>query len=412
MTIDELHRRAAALDAADPLAFLRDRFTIPDGVVYLTGNSLGAMPTAARDIAVDVVERQWGIDLIRSWNDNGWWDAPVRIGDRIGRLVGAAPGQVVVGDSTSVNLFKVFTAAMRLRPERRLLVTDAASFPTDLYLADSAAAIAGWEVVRTSPPEMIGFVQERADEVGLVALSSVDYRTGEAWPVAEIVRAAHDAGALASVDLCHSVGAMDIRLDDDELDFAVGCTYKYLNGGPGSPAFLYVAARHLDRFEHALTGWHGHAEPFAMSERFEAAPDISRGRVGTPALLSMLTMEAALDAFEGVTMADVRAGSLRLTGLFIEAVTELVPEIELVTPTDPERRGSQVSLRHPDAFGIVAALIERGFLGDFREPEIVRLGFAAPYLTHADAVETAVVLRAVIDAEEHLDPRHVRGTVT
>jgi len=412
MTVEDLRRRAAEADAANPVAGLRDRFALPDGIIYLDGNSLGAQPRAAEAVAADVVRRQWGTDLIRSWNDNGWWEAPVRIGDRIGALVGAAPGQVVVTDSTSVNLFKVLTAATRLRPDRRLIVTDVASFPTDLYLADAVADLLDREVVRLSPPEVVGFLGECGEDVALVAVSSVDYRTGEAWDLPTITRAAQGVGALVSWDLCHAAGALDVRLDDHEVDLAVGCTYKYLNGGPGSPSFLYVATRHQDRFEHPLSGWQGHAEPFAMADRYTPALGIDRGRVGSPPVLSLLTLEAGLDAFDGVTMAEVRAASLSLTGLFLDAVAELLPEVAVATPPEPERRGSQVSLRHPDAFGVVAALIERGVIGDFREPDIVRLGFAAPYVSHAEAVEAAVALRAVLDAGEHLDPRHVRGTVT
>jgi len=412
MNVDDLRRNAGELDSLSPLAHLRTRFELPEGIVYLNGNSLGALPTGARGIAQDVIERQWGTDLISSWNDNGWWDAPVRIGDRVAGLVGAAPGQVVVGDSTSVNLFKAFSAAVRLRPGRHLIVTDRESFPTDLYIAESVAELADWQVVRLDPPDMADFLTERGDEVGLVAVSSVDYRTGEAWDLPAITRAAHRAGAVVCWDLCHSAGAMDLQLDTHDVDLAVGCGYKYLNGGPGAPAFLYVASRHQADFEHALTGWHGHAEPFAMSEDYEPSPGIARARVGTPQLLSMLVAEAGLDAFEGVTMAEVRAASLSLTGTFLDAVDALVPGVEVVTPRTPERRGSQVSLRHEEAFGVVSALIERGFVGDFRRPDIIRLGFAAPYVSHVEAVDTAVALREVLVSGEHLDPRHVQGTVT
>jgi kynureninase len=412
MTEDDLRRRAADLDAASPMAALRPRFALPDGIVYLDGNSLGAMPVAARDIAVDVVERQWGHDLIRSWNDNGWWDAPTRIGDKVGGLIGAAPGQVVVTDSTSINLFKVFVGAARLRPDRTVLVTDGASFPTDLYLADAAARLVGWRVERLTPPEMVGYLAEHGADVALVAVSSVDYRTGEAWDLPAITRAAHDAGALVSWDLCHSAGALDVRLDEHEVDLAVGCTYKYLNGGPGSPAYLYVAARHQADFDQPLAGWQGHGDPFAMADTYEPADGIARGRVGTPPLLSLLTLEAGLDAFDGVTMTQVRAASLSLTGLFLDALQALVPDVVLATPSEADRRGSQVSLRHPDAFGVVSALIERGFIGDFREPDIVRLGFAAPYVTHAQVVATAEALRDVLATGEHLDLKHVKSTVT
>lgn len=412
MPIAALIRRARDLDEANPLRHLRDRFRLPDGVVYLDGNSLGAMPVKARDIALDVIERQWGQDLIGSWNDNGWWEAPTRVGDRIGELVGAAPGQVVVTDSTSVNLFKVLMAASAMMPSRTVVLTDQGSFPTDLYMADAAASLGDMVVVTMPPPEMVEYLRDSGDDVVIAAVSSVDYRTGEAWDLPAITAAAHEAGALVAWDLCHSGGAMDIQLDAHRVDMAVGCTYKYLNGGPGSPAFLYVAERHQDRFNQPLTGWQGHRDPFAMSPRYEPDPGIARGRVGTPPLLSLLTMEAGLDTFDGVTMAQVREVSLSLTGLFMEALDQLVPQVEIATPRSENQRGSQVSLRHPEAFGVVSALIERGFVGDFREPDIVRLGFAAPYLSHEQVIDAAVALQQILAANHHLDPRFVKSKVT
>ena len=412
-THDALAARAKTLDAESRLQGTRDLFTLPDGVIYLDGNSLGALPSAVPAVVDDVMHRQWGERLIRSWNESDWWAAQTRVGDAIGRLIGAAAGQVVVTDSTSINLFKAVVGAARLRPGRKVVLTDPDSFPTDLYMTDSAARLAGLEVRRVHPREAIAAIVEAGEDLALASYSSVDYRTGELWDLSEITAAAQTVGALACWDLCHSAGVLDLHLDRNGADLAIGCGYKYLNGGPGAPAFIYVAQRHLADFDQPLTGWHGHARPFDMSGTYEPAPGITRARVGTPPLLSVLALEAALTAYSGLSPAMVRAASLSVTGMFIEALDGLGVDLPLATPREPERRGSQVSLRHPQAFAVVQALIARGVIGDFREPDIIRLGFAPLYVTHLDAVNAAEHLRAVIEGREFERPEFAeRGPVT
>ncbi|HEV2347524.1 MAG TPA: aminotransferase class V-fold PLP-dependent enzyme [Actinocrinis sp.] len=394
-TLDALTERAATLDELNALAHTRDRFLIPPGTVYLDGNSLGALPAAVPAALDDAVRRQWGRGLISSWFDEGWWDAPPRIGDRIGALIGAAPGQVVAGDSTSVQLFNTLTAAARLRGGRRVLLTDPGHFPTDAYLTDSVAELLDLEVRRVPAPGVPAALAEYGDRVGVLSYPIVDYRTGELWDLPGLTRAAHDVGAVTVWDLCHGAGAIPIGLDESEVDFAVGCTYKYLSGGPGSPAYAYIAARHHGDVRHPLTGWHGHADPFAMQDSYTPAEGIARARVGCPPLLSLLALEAALTAFDGVELADVRATSLSLTGFFIECCDALLADrdVRVGTPREPEHRGSQVAVRHRDAVGLVPELALRSVLCDKREPDILRFGFNALYNTHADALTAIRVLR-------------------
>ncbi|WP_421741392.1 kynureninase [Cellulomonas sp.] len=406
----QLDAQALALDATHASTDLRDRFLLPDGVVYLDGNSLGALPVGVLEAVERVVREQWGGDLIASWNTHGWWDAPTRVGDAIGRLVGAAPGQIAVGDSTSVRLHQSLHAAAALRPGRTVVLTEPGSFPTDQYVIAGVAAQVGWRVEHATPAEI---PSRLGSEVAVVVLSHVDYRTGELLDLPGITTAAHDAGAIVVWDLCHSAGALPVGLDEHDVDLAVGCGYKYLNGGPGAPAFGYVAARHHEAFVNVLPGWNGHADPFAMADRYLGAPGIARARIGTPPMLSLLALEAALRAFDGLTIDDVRTRSLSLTRFLRDAVTAVVPEAEVVSPEVDRLRGSQVAFRHPDAYGIVQALAARGVVGDFRTPDIVRLGVAAPYLTHADLITAVRTLRDVLDRGEHLDPAwSTRNVVT
>ncbi|MEU2296278.1 kynureninase [Streptomyces antibioticus] len=409
----ELTLMAAELDARTPLADTRDRFLLPANVVYLDGNSLGPLPAAVPPVLDDVLRRQWGTDLIASWNTHGWWDAPLRVGDTVGRIVGAAPGQTLVGDSTSVQLYNALGAAAALRPGRPLLVTDPGHFPTDRYITDSVAARQGLEARRVRPADLGELLAAEGDRVAVVGYSPVDYRTGELHDMAALTRAAHDAGALVLWDLCHAAGAMPVQLDALGVDFAVGCGYKFLNGGPGAPAFLYVAARHHERWSPALTGWTGHADPFGLHDTYTPAPGIARGRVGTPPMLSLLCLEAALTVFDGLDLDQVRARSLSLTGFLLHCAGTLLDGLgfEPVTPAEPERRGSQVSLRHPHAYGLVRALAERGIVGDMRAPDLLRFGVNALYLSHADLLHAMTSLREIVTTGAY-DPAPERNAVT
>ena len=397
-----LAARAAELDAADPLAAVRDRFVLdtPGGprTVYLDGNSLGALPAGVLPRLTDVVTREWGELRIRSWEESGWWTAPERIGDRIAPLVGAAPGQIVVGDSTSVNVFKALVAAVRMAPEGRdEILVDAATFPTDGYLAESAARLTG-RTVRAVPAAEIAVAAGPRTAVALV--NHVDYRTGRLHDLPGVTAALHRAGALAVWDLCHSAGALPVALDADEVDLAVGCTYKYLNGGPGSPAYLYVRRALQPRFDSPLPGWNSHADPFGMAPGYEPADGAARGRVGTPEILSLLALDAALDVWDGVAVADVRDKSLRLTDFFLECVAALVPagRVESVTPRAHAERGSQVSLRCAGAGEVMRELTARGIVGDYRRPDVLRFGFTPLYTRYADALCAARGLAAVLQA--------------
>ncbi|MFG3024645.1 kynureninase [Streptomyces sp. NPDC048254] len=387
--------RAQHLDAADALAGVRSRFVL-DEVVYLDGNSLGALPAHVPGRVEDVVRRQWGELRIRSWDESGWWTAPERIGDRIAPLVGAAAGQIVVGDSTSVNVFKALVGAVRLAGEGRTeILVDATTFPTDGYIAESAARLTGRTLRPVAPADVRTALSDRT---AAVLLNHVDYRTGRLHDLPSLTAAVHAAGAVAVWDLCHSAGALPVGLDEHGVDLAVGCTYKYLNGGPGSPAYLYVRRDLQDRFDSPLPGWNSHTEPFGMRSEYEPAAGAVRGRVGTPDILSMLALEAALEVWDEVPVAAVRAKSLALTDFFLECVEAYLPagRVECVTPVAHEERGSQIALRCPDAGDVMKRLIERGVVGDFRHPDVLRFGFTPLYVGFADAERAARVLAEVV----------------
>ncbi|MEU9102359.1 kynureninase [Streptomyces sp. NPDC048361] len=410
---DALADKAAALDTADELARHRDLFDLDDGVVYLDGNSLGALPRHVPARMQDVIAREWGRLRIRSWEESGWWSAPERIGDRIAPLIGADPGTVVVGDSTSVNVFKALVGAVRLAAriqddqgrdrlgERRQggnrdeILVDASTFPTDGYVAESAARMTGHRIRALAPAEIPAALGPRT---AAVLVNHVDYRTGRLNDLPGMTAAIHAAGALAVWDLCHSAGALPVGLGAHGVDFAVGCTYKYLNGGPGSPAYLYVRGDHQARFDTPLPGWNSHEDPFGMRAAYAPGDGAVRGRVGTPDILSMLALESALDVWDGVSIDTVRAKSLALTDFFLECVEAYVPagRVTSVTPAAAAERGSQVSLSCEKAGDVMRALTERGVVGDFRRPDVLRFGFTPLYVGFADARRAATELAALL----------------
>lgn len=394
-----------SLDARDPLAHKRAEFTLPEGVVYLDGNSLGAMPRAVPDRLARVLHSEWGEALIRSWTagaDRGedWMALPDRVAAKVARLIGAQPHEVAVGDSTSVNLFKVLAAALHLNPDRRVILTDAENFPTDLYVAQGLGELLGrGHELRRVPARDIA--AHLTPDVAAVLLTEVDYRTGERLDMAAVTAAAHAQGVLTVWDLAHSAGAFPVDLRGVGADFAVGCGYKYLNGGPGAPAFVFVAERHLPHAPTALSGWMGHADPFEMERSYRPAEHARRFVVGTPQVLSLSALDTALDVFADVNPGDLRAKSLSLTDTFIklmEPLGERFP-LTLVTPLDHDRRGSQVSYRHPDAARVMARLTGRGIIGDFRTPDILRFGFTPLYHSHLDVARAVQGVQAVLEEQ-------------
>jgi kynureninase len=401
-----------ALDAADPLRPLRDRFVIPDRLIYLDGNSLGVLPkaTVARQRAI--VEGEWGTDLIRSWNTHQWIEAPQRIGAKIAPLIGAKPHEVIVADSVTVNLFKLITAAARLTPDRPVLLSEPGNFHTDLHVASGAAELLGMRldtVDRADIPAALGA------DTNLLLLTHVHYKAGYRFDMAGITAQAKAAGALTLWDLSHSVGAVPLDLNRDGAELAVGCGYKYLNGGPGAPAFLYVAEHLQERLVPMLRGWMGHAAPFAFTDDYVPAPGISRFLAGTPPMLSLLALESGIEAFEGSSMDALWAKSIALFDLFAELVEQRCSGhgLECITPRDPALRGSHISYRHPHAFELCQALIEDEVIGDFRAPDVVRFGLTPLYLGYEDVWEAVDRFAAILESGRWRDPRYaVRGKVT
>ncbi len=402
-----------ALDLDDPFARKRDFFALPDGLIYLDGNSLGALPKGVAARVGRAVEEEWGADLITSWNKHGWFTLPGRLGDRIGSLIGAQPGTVVVADTISVNLFKLVAAALQLRPGRRVILSDTGNFPTDLYIAEGVLGMTGGHELKLVAPEA---VEAAIDEtVALVMLTEVDYATGRRHDMKSITAKAHAAGALMLWDLAHSAGAIPVDLVGADADFAVGCTYKYLNGGPGAPAFLYVRKDLQDAIVSPLSGWWGHAKPFAFSTGYQPAIGITRQQCGTQAMLSMIALDAALDAYNGVCMQSLYAKGQALARVFIDEVERRCSSysLELAGPRDPARRGSQVSFRCPEGYAVMQALIAHGVVGDFRAPDKIRFGLTPLYTRFVDAFDAAVIIERVMAERLWDDPRFkARSAVT
>jgi len=379
-------------------------FYIPDGVIYLDGNSLGPLPIAAADRVHRMMSEQWGNELIRGWNSAGWMVQPRRIGDRVGRLIGAPEGTVVIGDTLSIKVYQALAAALELNPDRRVILSDNGNFPSDLYIAEGLLkSLDRGYMLKIVAPEA---VEDAIDEtIAVLMLTEVDYRTGRLHDMAALTRKAHAAGALTVWDLAHSAGAIPVDVLGAKADFAVGCTYKYLNGGPGAPAFIYVAPEHAEMARPALSGWMGHQAPFAFDLDYRAGSGIERMRVGTPPVIAMAALDAALDAWEGVDMHEVRKASIALADLFIREVEARCPELTLASPRDGNKRGSQVSFRHANGYAIMQALISRGVIGDFRAPDAIRFGFTPLYIGETevraavDAIEDVVVNRRWDSAE-------------
>lgn len=399
------------LDRQDPLAGFRSRFALPEGVIYLDGNSLGPPPVAAAAAVGRVISAEWGDGLIRSWNGAGWIEAPARVGDKIAGLIGAGPGEVVVADSTSVNLFKLAAAALSARPGRPVILSDEENFPSDLYIAEGAARMLGAEL-RLRPRRRL--LEGLGPEVGLVLLTQVDFRSGELLDMPGLTAAARAAGALSLWDLSHSAGAMPVHLRAAGVDLAVGCGYKFLNGGPGAPAYLYVAAHLQSELSSPIQGWFSHRDPFAFAGSYQAVAGVERFLAGTPAILSLAALESAVDLWLEADLEAVRSKSVALGELLIGLV-ESKPELGLTlsSPREAGRRGSQVSFTHPKAYGVIQALIERGVIGDFRPPHHLRFGITPLYTSFCDVHDAVETLAGVIGAGAHLDPRwEARARVT
>lgn len=390
----------------------RALFQIPSGVVYLDGNSLGP---PLRDTAAKlghVVDREWGGELIKAWNSCGWMAKPGRVGDRIARLIGAPEGSVVMGDTLSIKVFQAVAAGLAMRPERRVILSDTGNFPTDLYMVEGLIALKdrGYTLKTVEPQDVEAAID---DSVAVMMLTEVDYRTGRKHDMRRLTETAHAAGAVAVWDLAHSAGAIPVHLEQCRADFAVGCTYKYLNGGPGAPAFIYVRPDLADVAAAGLSGWQGHAAPFAFELNYRPARGSERMRVGTPPILGLAALEAALDVFESASMDELRARSIELTSLFIEEVERQAPQVELFSPRAADERGSQVSFRHPDAYAIMQALIAHGVIGDVRAPDVLRFGFAPLYVSLEDVRLAAAILADILRSDLWRDPKYsVRQAVT
>ena len=399
MTLEE----AQQLDSADPLALARERFRLPEGIIYLDGNSLGALPKAAASALTNTVERQWGQDLIASWTRHDWIDWPTQIAAKLAPIVGARPNELLIADSTSVCLFKLLAAAARARSDRRTILTRQRNFPTDLYVAQGLASMLGLTLKAVPADAVLDSIDR---DVAVVTLTHVDYRSAAIHDMRRINEATHAEGALTVWDLSHSAGAVELDLDDAGCDLAVGCGYKYLNGGPGAPAFLYVADRLQDELTNPLQGWMGHVEPFAFVDDYCAAGGILKFLTGTPSILAMAALDAGIGTFDGISMRDAEAKSRKLSQLFVDEVeARCGSEVRLASPSDQTQRGSHVVFAHPEGYAVMQALIARGVIGDFRAPDLMRFGFTPLYTRFADVLRAAEILGEILASGEWDQPR-------
>ncbi|MGP6088952.1 kynureninase [Antarctobacter jejuensis] len=390
----------------------KDLFELPEGVIYLDGNSLGPLPKGAVERAATVMRDEWGQELIRAWNTAEWMALPQKVGDRIAGLIGAPEGTVATGDTLSIKVYQALAAALKMRPDRRVILSDSGNFPSDLYMAQGLIGTIdkGYELRTPAPEEVADAI---TDEVAVVMLTQVDYRSGRMHDMKALTEKAHAAGAVMIWDLAHSAGAVPVGMTACNAEFAVGCSYKYLNGGPGAPAFIYVRPDLVEKVEPALSGWLGHAAPFAMEPGYRPAMSTERMRVGTPPILQLAVLDAALDAWEGVDMNDLRAASVALCERFIREVEVRCPTLRLASPRDAQLRGSQVSFAFEDGYAAMQALIDRGVIGDFRAPDIMRFGFTPLYIDEADVVAAAEIIAEVIVQGLWRDPKYqVRSRVT
>ena len=397
--------QAQALDASDPFAETRGEFELPQGIIYLDGNSLGPLQAATRRRVEKTLTHQWGEGLIRSWNTHDWIDMPAKVGAKLARLIGAEPGTVVVCDSISVNLFKLIAVAVGKRPGRKIVLSEKGNFPTDLYVARGLVDMLG-DGYELRTVEASALADAIGENVAVVLLTEVNYRTAHRHDMAEVTRLAHAAGALTIWDLAHSAGAFPVDVAACNADFAVGCGYKYLNGGPGAPAFVYVAPRHLDGLKQPIAGWLGHAAPFAFDDDYSPAASIDAMRTGTPPILSLAALDASLDIFLRVDMAALRRKADQLFDVFVSNVEAFCPQLRLLSPREPERRGTQASFAFHEGYAAMQALIARGIIGDFRSPDIMRFGFAPLYLSHVDVWNAAQALRDILDTGSWDNPAY------
>jgi len=402
-----------ALDASDALAQMRSEFSLNEGEIYLDGNSLGPVTKSTVTRVNDVLNSQWAVGLVRSWNSAGWMDMPLRLGDRVAPLIGAGPGEVLVADTLTFGIAKLLGAALELRPDRNVVITDRANFHSDIYIIEAVCARAG-RPITVKCIDRNTLDDELDENVAVVELTQVDFRTGEQLDMKAITEKVHAAGALTIWDFAHSTGAVPLDVHDANVDFAAGCSYKYLNAGPGGPAFIYIRKDLQELVSNPIPGWLGHARPFDFELTYEAAAGMRAFVTSSPSIIALAAFEGALDAWDKVSMTDVRSKSLALTDLFITLVEERLPGVfEVVTPREHDKRGSQVALRHTEAYGIVQALIDAGVIGDFRDPDIARFGFTPLYLRFVDVYDAVERLGSVMESGSFRDPRYaVRNAVT